>query len=87
MPTATLTSKGQTTIPKEIRERLKLKPGDRIDFVVENDGQVTLVPANVDISELRGILPRPAKPASLEDMDEGIREGAAARYERSRKGG
>jgi hypothetical protein len=46
---------------------------------------VTLVPVNADVAELRGILPRPAKPGSLEDMDRGIREGAAARDARSRK--
>ena len=85
MPTATLTSKGQTTIPKEVRDRLNLKPGDRIDFVIEGDCRVVLVPVNLDVSQLRGMLPRPAKPASLEDMERGIREGAAARYERSRK--
>ncbi|HEX2219436.1 MAG TPA: AbrB/MazE/SpoVT family DNA-binding domain-containing protein [Gemmatimonadales bacterium] len=85
MATATLTSKGQTTIPKEIRERLGLKPGDRLDFVVEPDGRVTLAPVNADVAELRGMLPRPARPASLEDMDRGIRDGAAARDARSRK--
>ncbi len=84
MPTATLTSKGQTTLPKEIRERLQLKPGDRLDFVVEPDGRVTLVRVATDVAELRGILPRPAKPASLEDIDRGIRDGAAARDTRSR---
>lgn len=63
MPASTITSKGQTTIPKEIRERLHLQPGDRVDFVVEEDGRVVLEPATLDVSELEGILHRPGMKA------------------------
>jgi antitoxin PrlF len=49
---STITSKGQTTIPGEIRQHLKLKAGDRLEFIVERDGKVVLVPATVDVSEL-----------------------------------
>ena len=57
MPVATLTSKGQTTIPREVREFLKLKPGDRLDFKVNRDGKtVTLTAANIHVSSLKGIL-------------------------------
>ncbi len=49
MATATITSKGQTTIPKAIREHLKLKTGDRLDFVIGDDGRVTLAPRKIDI--------------------------------------
>ena len=56
MPISTITSKGQTTIPGEIRRHLKLKPGDRVEFVVEPDGKVVLVPATIDVSELKGLL-------------------------------
>jgi AbrB family looped-hinge helix DNA binding protein len=56
MAVATLTSKGQTTIPKEIRDLLGLAPGDKLDFVVETDGRVVLRPATRDVRELRGML-------------------------------
>ncbi len=62
MPTATLTSKGQTTIPKEIREHLGLKPGDRIDFLLI-EGEVVLRPARVDVRSLRGCLASARHPA------------------------
>ncbi|WP_017324250.1 AbrB/MazE/SpoVT family DNA-binding domain-containing protein [Synechococcus sp. PCC 7336] len=73
---ATLTSKGQTTIPKQIRDLLHLQPGDRIDFVVDGD-RVYLKPANVDVRQLSGILHRSGrKPVSLDEMDEEIAAGA-----------
>ena len=59
MPTATLTSKGQTTIPREVRTFLKLKPGDRLEFTLNPDGRTVLLKAaNIHISTLRGILKR-----------------------------
>lgn len=73
---STLTSKGQTTIPKEVREYLHLKPGDRMEFVIEPDGRVVLLPATLDVIELKGILPTPARSVSLEEMDEAIAQGA-----------
>jgi antitoxin PrlF len=57
MAKATLTSKGQMTIPREVRESLKLKAGDRIEFTLNPDGKTaTIRPANIDISEIRGLL-------------------------------
>ena len=57
MPTATLTSKGQTTIPREVRNFLKLKPGDRLEFKLNRDNHtVVLKAANIHIASLRGIL-------------------------------
>jgi antitoxin PrlF len=82
MAVATLTSKGQTTIPKEIRDLLGLEPGDKLDFVIEADGRVVLRPATRDVRELRGLLRRKGKkPVTLEQMDQAIAEGAR----RSRK--
>lgn len=74
MPTSTLTSKGQTTIPKEIRARLHLQPGDRLEFVVDEAGRVVMLPATVDATELAGILKRPSRPVTVEAMDQAIRK-------------
>lgn len=75
MSTATITSKGQTTIPKEIREFLNLNPGDRIDFIVEDNGRVYVQPINVDVEELSGILHKPKRKAvSVEQMNEAIQQ-------------
>jgi antitoxin PrlF len=77
MSVATLTSKGQTTIPKDVRERLGLKPGDRIRFMVNPDGSVALVPVTLSVKQLRGMLPRPERPATIEEMNEAIADAAA----------
>ncbi len=79
MAVATLTSKGQTTIPKEIRDRLGLKPGDKLRFLLEEDGRVVILPATLPVRSLYGILPAPERPVTLEEMDETIRERAVAR--------
>jgi AbrB family looped-hinge helix DNA binding protein len=84
MSTATLTSKGQTTIPKDIRDRLRLKAGDRLDFVLQPDGGVLMVPATIRARELKGLLPRPKKPVSLEQMERTIRDAAVSRTRRGR---
>jgi AbrB family looped-hinge helix DNA binding protein len=78
MAVATLTSKGQTTIPKEIRDLLGLAPGDKLDFVVESDGRVVLRPATLDVRALRGLLRKKGRKAvSLDEMDRAIAEGAS----------
>jgi len=75
MPTATLTSKGQTVIPKAIRDHLKLQPGDSLDFVVQDSGEVLIRPATEDIRRLKGLLHRPARlPISVEEMNQAIRK-------------
>lgn len=74
MPTSHLTVKGQTTIPKKIREYLNLQPGDRIDYFVDEDGKVVIEPATCDIKELEGILHKPGmKPVSIEEMKKSIK--------------
>lgn len=75
MPTSLMTLKGQTTIPKKIREYLNLHPGDKVDFVVNESGKVVLEPASCDIKELEGILHKPGmKSISVEDMKNTIRK-------------
>lgn len=72
----TLTSKGQVTIPKPIRDLLQLKPGDRVEFVSNADGEVKLLPMSRSIHELKGLLKAPDKPLSLKEMDEAVAKGA-----------
>lgn len=77
MATATITSKGQTTIPKEIREKLKLHTGDKVDFVMGADGMVMLRPIKVDVRDLYGFMKKPGQRAvTLEEMEQAIVEGA-----------
>jgi AbrB family looped-hinge helix DNA binding protein len=78
MPTSTLTSKGQITLPKRVRERLGLRPGDRVDFEIEDGGGVRLRASGVDVHSLRGMLHRPGRKAvTLDRIREAIRRGAA----------
>jgi AbrB family looped-hinge helix DNA binding protein len=80
MPSATVTSKGQITLPKAIRDLLHLDAGDRVDFVVHDDGTVVLRSATVDVRELKGMLHRKGiKPLSVEAMNAIIRRRAAGR--------
>ena len=73
----TVTDTGQITLPEEIRQHLKLVSGSRVEFVIDEDGQVKIFPLNVAIENLSGILYRPdIQPASLEDMEAAIFEGA-----------
>lgn len=88
MPTATLSSKGQVTVPKEVRERLGINRGDRLDFILEADGSVCLRPLRKSVRELAGILRREGqRPVSVREMDESIGELLAADDERIRRGG
>ncbi|MBJ6372749.1 AbrB/MazE/SpoVT family DNA-binding domain-containing protein [Sedimentitalea arenosa] len=76
MQESTVTVKGQTTLPKDVRTALGLASGDRVRYVIL-DGEVRLLKVQ-PVSGLAGLLARPArKPVSLEEMDEAI-SGAAA---------
>ena len=76
MPTATLTSKGQVTIPQEIREALGIRAGDRVSFVLRDD-VVELRPETLDLRSLYGMLKRTGKPVSIEQMNRDIAAAAA----------
>ena len=71
---ATLTSKGQITLPKKVREKLRLKAGDKLEFLVHENGSVELFPVTSSLTKLKGMVPKPNKPVSLEEMDKAIRE-------------
>ena len=69
MPSATITSKGQITIPAEVRESLGVGFGDRIDFVEVEKGRFVILPATCSVQEPKGIVPRPKRPVSIEEMN------------------
>ena len=77
MPSATLTSKGQITIPAEMRAKLRLAAGNRLDFEEQPDGSYVVRARKGDVRALKGIVPRPARAVSTEDMERAIRQGAA----------
>ncbi|WP_296644189.1 AbrB/MazE/SpoVT family DNA-binding domain-containing protein [Roseinatronobacter sp.] len=75
MQESTVTIKGQTTLPRDVRAALGLSSGDKVRYVIL-DGEVRLLKAR-SVKELRGILARPDQaPVSLEEMDQAIAEGA-----------
>ena len=76
MSTAVLTSKGQTTIPKDVRDYLGLKAGDRIEFVLTEDKTVLLKPSTRAVTDLKGFLPKPPKPVTVEAMNAAVRKRA-----------
>ncbi len=73
MPVSTLTSKGQITIPKEIRDQLQVQTGDRIEFFVGVNGQITMCPATSDVTSLKGVIPKPSRRVTLTAMKNAIR--------------
>ena len=84
MARSKLTSKGQTTIPLQVRERLGLRQGDAIDFVFQADGSIALRSATRDVRSLKGYLHRPGmRSISVEEMTMEVRRTAVKRYLRA----
>ena len=79
---ATLSSKGQVTIPKTVRERLQIKPGDRFKFFFHPDGVIIL--PKIPTARLKGILPKPARPVTIEELDRTVEAGATQRFRRKK---
>ncbi len=77
---AKLSSKGQATIPKAVRDRLQIKAGDRFKFFFHPDGVIIL--PKIPTARLKGLIPRPAQSVSLEEMDRAIAKGATERFRR-----
>ncbi len=79
MAEATLTAKGQATIPKAIRDHLKVKPGDKITFRIEQHGQVSLSARTLSVRDVAGMLRRYArgKPPTIREMSEAAELEAA----------
>ena len=85
MATATLTSKGQITVPKEVRDQLHLSTGDRVRFLTDGEGRVVMMPATISIAELRGCLPVPKRAVTLAEMDDAIAAGASREAPRRKR--
>ena len=80
MATATLTTKGQITIPAAVRIALGLEAGDRVEFVQLEAGHFELVAATQSVSALKGLVRKPTKPVSITAMNAAIaHQGATAR--------
>lgn len=80
MSTATLTTKGQITIPAQVRRSLNVEAGDRVEFVEVAPGRFEVVAATRSVRELKGMLGKAKRPVSIEDMSRAIaRRGAKAR--------
>ena len=78
MTTATLTSKGQITIPIDVRNALKVDAGDRVEFVQIAPGRYEFVAATSEVTELKGMFGKPKKTVSIEDMNAAISQRGAA---------
>ena len=78
MTSATVTSKGQVTIPAEVRARLGLRPGTRLAFVPTDTGGYEIHAQAASIKDLKGIVPRPSQPVSIDEMNEAIATAASA---------
>lgn len=71
-----MTSKGQLTVPVEVRRALGLQPGSKVEFVQNGPGVYELVVKTGSIRDLKGMLPPPDIPVTIEQMNEAVAQGA-----------
>ena len=74
-----MTSKGQVTLPKPIRDKLRLRSGDKIEFTLVEDGSLLATPVTAPVTRLKGMVPRPKVPLDLDAMDEAVANAVARR--------
>ncbi len=80
MATATVTSKGQITIPAIVRTSLGVEAGDRVEFVEVEPGRFELVAATQSVTALKGLVRKPASPVTVDAMNDAIAaQGAKAK--------
>jgi antitoxin PrlF len=77
MPKATVTYKGQITLPKAVREQLGVRPGDRVSFREIEGGVIVVEADTVDLMELKGVMRSRKRGVTVEQMNETIRAAAA----------
>ena len=81
MATATMTTKGQITIPKVVRDKLKLAAGDKVEFVLSDKKEALIRPVSKRVDDVFGLLHKPdRKTVSVEKMNEGIRRKIRERF-------
>ena len=80
MTTATITSKGQITIPAAVRQALNVDTGDRVEFIQLEPGQYLFVAANQSVTELKGMFGKAKRVVSIDEMQQAIASrGSSAR--------
>ncbi len=79
MSTATLSSKGQITIPADVRQSLNVEAGDRVEFVEIEPGRFEIVPATRSVRDLKGMFGKPDRRVSIEEMNEAIARAGSGR--------
>ena len=80
MSKATITSKGQIIIPEDIRHRLGVDAGDRIEFLEIEPGVFKFIPATAEVTELKGIVSKPKHPVTIEQMNKAVRKRAGKEH-------
>jgi antitoxin PrlF len=75
---ATVTSKGQVTLPAEARRRLRIGPGSKLEFIVIDGERLEVIPVVENVVSLKGMVPKPSKVLSLTDMEKAIAKGASS---------
>jgi len=79
VPESTISSKGQITIPVEVRRQLGLTTGSRIRFIRTDTGSYEILPIQRSVTSLKGLIAAPTVPVSLADMDRAITDAAIGR--------
>lgn len=74
-----LSSKGQITLPKDLRDRLKLHKGDKVEFLIQENGRVELLPVVSSVKRLKGSVPKPKRRVTIEEMDAAIHKRVITR--------
>ncbi len=73
---ATMTSKGQLTLPKAVRDRLRLRAGDRLEIVLREDGRFEAFVKDQPVTALKALIPPPRRGITARQMDDAIARGA-----------
>ena len=75
---ATVTSKGQLTLPIEVRRKLGINPGTKVDVIISDENRMEIIPLTNSIKNLKGMVPKPSQALSQEEMDKAISNGLKA---------
>ena len=84
---ATVTSKSQITLPKTLQQWLGVKQGDKLEFLLEEGGVKVRKAAGASFDSLLGLLPKPAKAHTVQEMDEAVGRAVVQKFSKSRKPG